>query len=175
MKKSDPLVIDRLKLRRNLYFLTSLLLADQRIAEIKDVSVWTRDIHEAEARDLIMWTALAARSLLNLSDQRFLGQQVCGEYWADFTKVKKEQLLDFRQACNSAIHAEEIFLYRVLSGNMSKTARETDVYTDRITIDGTHRNKMTRAQIDIIQFVRIGNTVINFYEEENHANHQKHL
>ena len=119
----------------------------------------------------MLWTATAARGLLDLSGQRALGKHVCGEYWPDFTNVKKEQALDFRRACNAAIHAEKIMLYKFPVRRIGETAKETGVYTDRVTIDGTHRNKITRAQIDILQFVRIGNTIINFFKEENDANH----
>ena len=171
MKKSDTPIIDRLILRRDFYLLMSLLLADQKVAEIKGVSNWTQDLHKTEVRRLLLWVATASRSLLDLSGQKTLGQQSCGEYWDDFTNVKEEQPLDFRRACNSTIHAEEMVLYRVSRESPGKIVRETDVYVDRLTIDGTHRNKMTRAQVDIIQFVKIGTAVINFFEEENNANH----
>ena len=121
-------------------------------------------------KKLVLWIAVAMRSLLDLQDKsiRFDNERCCGEYWADFEKNKdKVAKLTLRQACNSVIHAKEILPYRLPSRDSEGMAEQ--FYVDRITIRGVHRGKNTRAQLDIIEFVKIANTVINSFQENNHA------
>lgn len=169
MKDKDNPIVDMLTLRRDLYFVMSLLLADKEVAKVHSVVDWTEVFHEDEVRRLMLWIAAATRGLLDLLDERkdAFGGQRCGEYWADFESGEIAGL-EFRQACNSVIHAKEILPYRAPKQESKRTVKR--VYTDRLTVRGTHKGKTTRAQLDIIQFVRIADTLINSFEEGNNAN-----
>ena len=162
MKDTDAPIVDMATLRRDLYFVMSLLLADKKLAKVSDVASWTQNFHETEVRRLMLWVAVALRGLLDLlekkEEEELFREKYCGEYWPDFPDGIEEPL-GFRQACNSVIHAKEILLYLV-------SEQETDgmpkrVYIDRITVRGQYRRKTTRAQLDIIKFAQIADTLIN--------------
>ncbi len=166
MQDTDYPIVDMLTLRRDLYLVMSLLLADKKVTKVTD---WTQDLYENEARRLMLWVATAARGLLNLTAHEDIQEQGCGEYHADFPNGEGE-LLTFRQACNSVIHAKEILLYKVPQRESKGTVKIKHTYIDRITIRSSHRNKTTRAQLDIIRFVQTADLLINSFEENDHAN-----
>ena len=60
-----------------------------------------------------------------------------------------------------------MLLYRIPELESEEIDRR--VYTDRITILGDHRGKITRAQLDIIRFVQTADDLINSFQEDNHA------
>ena len=164
----DKPIVDTTTLRRDLYFVMSLLLADKKIAKIPDAITWTKDFYESEVRKQLLWVATALRGLLDFLNEKKVevcNIQSCGEYWADFPN-KKDQPLNFRQACNAIIHAKEILPYNGSEKESTKPA----IYIDRITVRGKHRGKATRAQADIIQFVQIAGDLINQIEENDNAN-----
>ena len=82
MRDRDSPIINMLTLRRDLYFLLSLLLADKNVAEVPGVVVWTKIFHEDEVRRLMLWTATAMRGLLDLLDREKddFSNRYCGEY-----------------------------------------------------------------------------------------------
>ncbi len=168
MKNTDVPIVDMLTLRKDLYFLMSLLLADKEVAKNPDVIVWTSAFHENEMRRLLLWAAVAMRGLLDLPDQKDdFHKQHCGEYLID-TESTDKTALTFRQACNSIIHAKEILPYLVPeheSDTMSKR-----VYINRITVRGRYRGKTTRAQIDIVKLVQIADIIMNHFEGNDHGN-----
>ncbi|WP_423907258.1 hypothetical protein [Candidatus Spongiihabitans sp.] len=194
MREADTPIVDMLTLRRDLYFVMSLLLADKEVAKIPNVTDWTKAFHENEVRRLMLWVATATRSLLGSFEtkdtkKKDIEEKVCGEYWANFPKGEQKPLL-FRQACNSAIHATGIFPYKISeqdyrtslpwqgkSGSGSRKIpagfdadRTVDQYSDRITIRSFSGGKTTRAHLDIIRFVQITDTLINHFEEADNAN-----
>ena len=164
MRETDTPIIDMLTLRRDVYLLASLLLADKKMASIRNVSDWSRDLYENEVNRFMLLVAAVSRGLLDLSDKSDVENHSCGEYWPEFRKNKES--LTFRQACNSVIHAKEILPYKVKYKAMIRQA----YYVDRITVRGKHKGKTTRAQIDIIKFVGITGDLINSFEEGDHAN-----
>lgn len=168
VRTTDNPIVDMLTLRKDLYLVMSLLLADREVAKVQNVVVWTRVFHENEIRRLMLWVATAVRGLLDLLEERkdSFSKQNCGEYWADFPKSSEYPLM-FRQACNSVIHAKEILPYRAPLQDANKRVKR--VYTDRITVRGVHRRKTTRAQIDIIRFVRIAHELSTLFEEDGYA------
>ena len=168
MRDTDNPIVDMLTLRKDLYLVMSLLLADKEVAKVQNVVVWTKVFHENEVRRLMLWVATAVRGLLDLLEEKkdSFSKQNCGEYWADFSK-SSEYPLTFRQACNSVIHAKEILPYRAPRRDSNKKVER--VYTDRITIRGTNKGKTTRAQIDIIRFVRIAYQLSTLLEEDSYA------
>jgi len=189
MEDSDKPIIDMPALRRDLYFVMSLLLADREVDKVKGVVEWTQDIHENEVRKLLLWIAMALRNLLDSQRRRHIEKMPCGEYWPDFSKVSTEgrQQLTFRQACNSIIHAKTILNYKVPEQELDETVRRTYLhykvpkhelkktakrtYDDRITVKSTHKGKNTYAQLDIVRFVQIAHTLINAFEKDSrHAN-----
>ncbi len=165
MQDRDQPIIDMPTLRRDVYLLASLLLADKKIASMRKVSDWSRDLYENEVNRFMLLVAAVARGLLDLSDESDVENHSCGEYWPKFRKGKRESLT-FRQACNSVIHAKEILPYKVESEAMIRQA----YYVDRIIVRGKHKGKTTRAQIDIIKFVGITGDLINSFEEGDRAN-----
>ena len=116
--------------------------------------------------------ATALRSLLDFLNEKkeeVCNIQSCGEYSDDFPN-KKDQPLNFRQACNAIIHAEEILPYKAPEAESTESVNQIHTYNDRITVRGEHRGKATRAQADIIQFVQIAHALINRIEEDDNAN-----
>ncbi len=171
MDTSDLPIIDLPTLRRDLYFVMGLLLADKFVAKIENVSIWTKPFYETEVTKLLLWVATASRNLLDWSDDKNCdyADRYCGEYWKDFAD-KTEGKLTFRQACNSAIHAKDIVLYKIPEQELEKTDSYDQVYLDRLTISGEYRGKITRAQLDIIRFLQIADLLINLFEGNDHAN-----
>ena len=162
MKDTDAPIVDMATLRRDLYFVMSLLLADKKLAKVSDVASWTQNFHETEVRRLMLWVAVALRGLLDLlkkEEEELFREKYCGEYWPDFP-AGTEEPLGFRQACNSVIHAKEILLYLVPEQETEEMPKR--VYIDRITVRGQNKKKTTRAQLDIIKFAQIADTLINF-------------
>ena len=141
MQDRDQPIVDMPTLRRDVYLLAGLLLADKKMASIRNVSDWSRDLYENEVNRFMLLVAAVARGLLDLSKESDVGTHGCGEYWPEFRKSKRESLT-FRQA----------------------------YYVDRIIVRGKHKGKTTRAQIDIIKFVGITGDLINSFEEGDHAN-----
>ena len=173
MNREKP-IVDMLTLRRDLYFVMSLLLADKTVVKIKNMVDWTSDFHDNEVSKLMIWATVVLRGLLDLLGENGYSEQHCGEYWADIENGEKTKLT-FRQACNSTIHAKEILPYKAESkatirAESKATMRPTYYYVDRITVRGKHKGKTTRAQIDIIKFVEITNDLINSFEEGSNAN-----
>ena len=93
--------------------------------------------------------------------------QICGEYWSDFSDQSKQVSLTIRQACNSVIHAKTILPYKIPTKEENKTL--TRIYRDRITVKSTRGKKKTHAEIDIVEFVWIINTLIDSFEVNIHA------
>ena len=166
MNREKP-IVEMLTLRRDLYFVMSLLLADKVIVEIKNMVGWTRDFHGNEVGKLMIGATVVLRGLLDLLGENKYSEQHCGEYWADFKNGKKTKLT-FRQACNSTIHAKEIFPYRAPLKESKGTVKR--FYTDRITVRGMRGQKTTRTQLDIIKFVQIADVLINHFQEADNAN-----
>ena len=169
MQIKEVPIIETSTLRRDLYIVTSLLLADKEMAKAEAMAARADVFYENEVRRLMLWVSVAVRGLLDLlaeQDDRF-SEKHCGEYWADFEAGEKA-LLTFRQACNSSIHAKEILTYKAVHQESNRKIKR--VYVDRMTIRGIHKNKQTRAQIDIIRFVQTADALINFIQEEDHAN-----
>lgn len=171
MSDTDSPIVDMLTVRRDLYLVMSLLLADKEVAKVHNVVVWTRAFHENEVRRLMLWVATAMRGLLDLlkKEKDTFSKQNCGEYWTAFPiDDEKPPALTFRQACNSIIHAKEILPYRAPERDSIKNINR--VYRNRITVRGTNRGKTTRAQLDIIKFVRIAYELTKSFEEDRYAN-----
>ena len=168
MRDRDSPIINMLTLRRDLYFVLSLLLADKNVAEVPDVVVWTKTFHEDEVRRLIFWIAAAMRGLLDLLDREKddFSNRSCGEYWADLEN-DTETALTFRQACNSVIHAKEILPYRLPLPGSEGTIKQ--IYSDRITIRSARGKKKTHAELDIIEYVQIADTLMILFEDDDHA------
>ena len=164
MKDIDSPIIDMPILRRDLYLVMSLLLADKRVAETSGVENWTTTFYETEVRRLMVWVTVAVRGLLDLPQQKDIPEQTCGEYWPDIRDDKNQEKLTLRQACNSVIHAKEILLYKVPRQRPKRVVKR--IYNGRATVRGNYKDKTTRAQIDIVGFVKIANVLINSFEEK---------
>ena len=179
VRNTNNPIIDLPTMRRDLYLVMSLLLADKEVAKIENVSDWTHDFYEPEVRRLLLWLATAARGLLGLLEKKkdMFSEPDCGEYWDVFPSGEKRPLT-FKQACNSVLHAKDILPYIPTYSPEKPYSTEEEsgksvrpVYDDRITIRGAHGGRTTRAQLDIIQFVQIANALINsFGRDYNHAN-----
>jgi len=168
MEANQP-IVDTPTLRRDLYLVMGLLLADREIAKAPNMTDWTQTFYDSEVRRLMLWVATAMRHLLDHKEGAF-NKVRCGEYWADFPNRAKEPLT-FRRACNSVIHAKEILPYKApWSPREDSETNITRIYADRMTIRSVNRGRNTRAHLDIIQFVQIADSVINaFGEDSDHA------
>ena len=168
MIETDQPIVDMLTLRRDLYLVMSILLADKELSKSDGMGIWTKPLHEIEVRRMVLWSATVVRGLLDLLESRedkFSGQN-CGEYWSDFPRGK-ETSLTFRQTCNTVIHAKEILPYLPPQPDMMKAGKV--VYAGRITVRSVFRQKTTRAQVDMLKFVEIATALITFFEESHHA------
>lgn len=175
MQQPDDPVVDIHTLRRDLYLLASLLLADKQMAEMKVLDTWTFSHYETEVNRLTIWLAAAMRGLLDLQRPQYEapGAESCGEYWGDFPSGKT-RALTFRQACNSMIHAKQIYPYQfskeeldTRAGAAKRNGRKT--YDGIVTIRGVHRNLQTRADVDVIAFVKIADRLTMLHGGNNHA------
>jgi len=169
MMEADKSIVDTTTLRRDLYLVMGLLLADREIAKLPKMTDWTQIFYDNEVRRLMLWVATAMRSLLDHKEGAF-NKKHCGEYWPDFPNRAKEPLT-FRRACNSVIHAKEILPYKApWSPREDSETNITRIYADRMTIRSANRGRNTRAHLDIIRFVQIADAVINsFQEDSDHA------
>jgi len=159
-------IVDVPTLRRDLYLVLGLLLADRAIADAPGMTAWTQTFYDTEVRRLMLWVATALRNLLD-HQPGALNRARCGEYWPDFPNRKKEALT-FRRACNAVIHAREILPYEAPWWDPDVNIKR--VYVDRMTIRSINRGRSTRAHLDIMRFVEIANAVIDSLPEEpDHA------
>ncbi len=163
------LPIDKQSLRRDLYFLMSLLLADEKIHNSQ--IDWTSSFYEKEVTKLMLWVAVAIRSLLGLPETKNkFNKKTCGEYWSDYqpNNTSNKENLSFRQACNSVIHAIEIAPYKMPIIDAEKTIKR--YYIDRITVRGKYKKKNTRTYLNVVEFVIIADELLNNFEGEDYAN-----
>lgn len=162
MEDSDKPIIDMTTLRRDLYFVMCLLLADKEVAKIEKVVDWSSVFYESEVCRLMLWIATAVRGLLELKGKNDgIKDSVCGEYWPDFPNPEDLRPLTIRQACNSVIHSTTILTYKIPKRESNRTV--TQVYKNRLTIKSTHRGKPTHAELDIIKFVQIADSLIDSF------------
>lgn len=159
-------IVDTPTLRKDLYLVMSLLLADREIANAPGMTRWTQVFYDSEVRRLMLWVATAMRNLLDHKKGAF-NRARCGEYWADISSRKKEPLT-FRRACNAVIHAKEILPYEApWSPHGGSETNIKRIYADRMTIRSVNRGRNTRAHLDIIRFVQIADAVINSLQEDS--------
>jgi len=59
--KADKPIIDMSTLRRDLYLVMGLLLADREITKVPDMTDWTQTFYENEVGRLMLWVATAMR------------------------------------------------------------------------------------------------------------------
>lgn len=158
MQADGNSIVDVVSLQRDLYIVLSLLLADEAVAGLGGRFRWTGDFNEREVRRLLLRVAVAVRSLSDSAKRAGIGavEQSCGEYWENYVPGKVSSDLTLRQACNSIIHSEEILSYDV-----DKKTKPRPLYSNCITVRGSHRSKPTRAKIDIIKFAESANILIN--------------
>lgn len=140
-------LIDVAGLRRDLYRLIALLLADERVAEVDAFRELADVHHEAEVNRLLIWVAIAVRQLLDLDDTT--AKRTCGQLWPDLRR-EASQDLTFRDACNKIIHAVEITPYDL--GDDPGTIRDRARYDGEIRIRGRWRGQSTRTVVDFRQF-----------------------
>ena len=148
----DPPVVNVAALRRDIYRLIVLLLADERVTEVEAF----RDLadsesnHESEVSRLLIWIAIATRQLLDIKEHR-TSERTCGRFCRDYPRDAWRDLT-FRTACNAVIHAVEIIPYDLPEDEVDQ--RDRARYTGTITIRGRGRRKRmsTRAVVDFRQF-----------------------
>lgn len=140
-------LIDVAGLRRDLYRLIALLLADESVAEVDAFRELSDVHHEAEVNRLLIWVAIAVRQLLDLDDTT--ARQSCGQLWPDSLR-EASQDLTFREACNKIIHAVELVPYRL--GDDPATIPDRARYDGTIRIRGRWRGRSTRTHVNFQQF-----------------------
>ena len=140
-------LIDVEGLRRDLYRLIALLLADERVDDVDAFRELADVHHETEVNRLLIWVAIAVRQLLDLDDTT--ARQACGQLWPDLRRAASQDLT-FRDACNKIIHAVEIVPYRLGGDPATIPARAR--YDGTITIRGRWRGNNTHTHVDFRQF-----------------------
>lgn len=140
-------LIDVADLRRDLYRLIVLLLADESVAEIDAFRELADVHHEAEVNRLLIWIAIAVRQLLDIDGTT--AAQTCGQLWPDLRNLTSEELT-FREACNKIIHAVEIVPYRL--GGDPATIPERARYDGTITVRGRWHGRSTHTHVNFQRF-----------------------
>ena len=149
---NEPPVVNVAALRRDIYRLIVLLLADERVAEVgafRDLAD-SESNHESEVSRLLIWVAIATRQLLDIKEHYTSGQ-ACGRFCRDYPRAAWMDLT-FRTACNAVIHAVEIVPYDLPEDEVDP--RDRARYTGTITIRGRGHGKRvsTRAVMNFQQF-----------------------
>ena len=140
-------LIDVAALRRDLYRLVVLLLADESVAEVDAFRDLADAHHEAEVNRLLIWVAIAVRQLLDIDGTT--ARRTCGRLWPDLRDEASKDLT-FRDACNKIIHAVEITPYDL--GDDPATIRDRARYDGEIRIRGRWGGRSTRAVVDFRRF-----------------------
>ena len=148
----DAPVISVAALRRDIYRLIVLLLADEKVAEVaafRDLADSDSN-HESEVTRLLIWAAIACRQLLDIKEHD-MAEKTCGRFCLDYPRGRWGNLT-FIAACNAVIHAVEIVPFD-LPEDDAKTA-VSGRYNGTITIRGRGRgNRLgTRAEVDFLSF-----------------------
>ena len=150
----DAPVISVAALRRDIYRLIVLLLADEKVAEVatfRDLAD-SDSTHESEVTRLLIWAAIACRQLLDIKEHH-TAEKTCGRFCRDYPRGRWGNLT-FIAACNAVIHAVEILPYEPPKDDAEIPARGRYSYNGTITIRGRGRgNRLgTRAVVDFPRF-----------------------
>lgn len=150
----DAPVVSVAALRRDIYRLIVLLLADERVAEVaafRDLAD-SESNHESEVSRLLIWISIACRQLLNIKEHR-TAAKTCGRFCRDYPRVPSKDLT-FVAACSAIIHAVEILPFEPPEDDAEIPARGRYSYNGTITVRGRGRgNRLsTRAVVNFPQF-----------------------
>ena len=155
---SKPLspIINIAIFRRDVYFLSALLLADKKIAEIDRIKDAANAHFDNEVNRLLVLISVSARQLIDIAEKSApipgkIGNSPCGKYWEKFPESASVPLY-FRKSCNAIIHAEDITPYSAKkSGDPGRA-----VYKGKIAIRGVmkNNNNNTRAELNGEEFVK---------------------
>jgi len=91
--KADKPIIDMSILRRDLYLVMGILLADSAINKVPDMTDWTQIFYENEVGRLMLWVATAMRGLLDgmEHEKESFNKQRCGNTGPIFRAVPKSR------------------------------------------------------------------------------------
>ena len=167
----DAPVVNVAALRRDIYRLVVLLLADEKVAEVaafRDLAD-SESNHESEVSRLLIWVSIACRQLLNIKEHH-TETTTCGRFCRDYPRVAWGNLT-FVAACSSVIHAVELLPFDLPEDDDRAPARRR--YTGTITIRGRgRRNRLgTRAVVDFPRFaeccVSLSDDYLRFERDAN--------
>lgn len=143
-------VVDILGLRRDIYQLLVLLLADDKVVEVDAFSDLADDYHEGEVNRLLIWVSIASRQLLDIDSR--IENKTCGRFCNQYPGGPWSAL-SFRRACSTVIHAVEIVPYEVTEDEEEQQRRER--YSGTVTVRGKKSRSSkynTRAEVDFQLF-----------------------
>lgn len=149
---NDAPVISVAALRRDIYRLIVLLLADEKVADVaafRDLAD-SDSTHESEVTRLLIWAAIACRQLLDI-EEHDTAEVTCGRFCRDYPRGRWKNLT-FVAACNAVIHAVEIVPFDLPETDAEPLVRGR--YNGTITIRGRGRGNrlVTRAEVDFQSF-----------------------
>lgn len=152
----ESTLVSALSYRRDLYQLIVLLLADEKVDAHEQFKELSKVHHETEVNRLLILIATATRQFLDLKPSS-VSKEKCGQYWPAYPGRVED--LQFRQACNSIIHAVEIIPHDSDSGFHKGT----------ILIRGRPRRSLansqpTRAELDFDSFAKCCYRLSNEFE-----------
>ena len=157
-------VVDIFGLRRDIYRLIVLLLADEKVVQVETFSDLADDYHEGEVNQLLIWISIASRQLLDIDGS--VSNKICGRFSNQYPHGEWSDL-NFRRACNTIIHAVEIIPYDVNYTEEDPPQRVR--YNGTVTIRGRrHRSSKynTRAEMDFQQFAECCTLLASSFLEE---------
>lgn len=153
-------------IRRDLWLLLLIFLADQRYAELTEDEFYedgyaqpllglNSEFSEDETTRILLSSAIALRAIDD-RDGGVLGRlRPCGELQPDVT-VESVETLNMREACNKIVHTEMMHfdIERLDGGPIADRTMAPNFVQPTLYLYGTHRQARWRVVLDVIAYVR---------------------
>ena len=177
--KTPPPIVNTAIFRRDVYFLSALLLADKKIAGLPEIRDAAEEHFDGEANRLLVLAAVSARRFMDINAEppkiSEIIQSPCGQYWTDYPKSPARPL-HFRRACNSIIHADEIAPYGAPEFQAENAAAQTPEsgksgkpripYSDKMVILGKYNKARPRTELNCEKFVKCCIILSKYFSEK---------
>ena len=160
-------------LQRDAYFLLTLLLADEKIAEFDNLLDITEQHFEGSVNQLLIWLSTASRQMLELTRSDIKNNN-CGKLWIHLDSKPTE--LTFHKACSTVIHATEIIPYETTGRKSKNLGDRRQFYNGRLTIVGKNKKRVQKIELDGQKFVESVMMLSRIFSKGSaHADKQNHV
>lgn len=160
-------------LQRDAYFLLTLLLADEKIAEFDNLLDITEQHFEGSVNQLLIWLSTASRQMLELTKSDIKNND-CGKLWVHLDSKPTE--LTFRKACSTVIHATEIIPYETIGEKSKDLGDKRQFYKGRLTVRGKNKKRVQKIELDGLKFIESVIMLSRIFSNGNaHADKQNHV